>query len=50
MTLTVQRVLFFVACILFVVAALFAGNVLTGDYLPWTLGGFSAVALAWAAP
>lgn len=45
---TLARLLFLVACILFVIAALFAGSVLTGDYLPWVLGGFASVALAWA--
>lgn len=48
--LTVNRVLMFAACGLFVVAALGAGDVLKSvDWLPWALGGLSAVALAWAA-
>lgn len=49
MTLTLPRVLWFVACLLFVIAALAAGNVLHTDYVPFVLGGFSSVALAWAA-
>jgi len=38
------------ACALFVVAALMAGGVITAAYLPWLLGAFAAVALAWALP
>lgn len=47
--ITINRVFMFVAAILFVIAALIAGNVVgNGDYLPWVFGGFAAVALAWA--
>lgn len=45
MTLTVGKLLLLVACILFVVAALAAGGVLTG-IPPWAFG-FGALA-AWA--
>jgi hypothetical protein len=48
-TFPLARLLFLVACILFVIAALIAGGVFsTGNYLPWVLGGFAAVALGWA--
>ena len=48
--ITASRLLMFVACLLFVVAALGAGDVIKAvDWLPWALGGFASVALAWAA-
>lgn len=42
----------FVAIVLFVVAALMAGNVVfKGDnYIPFLIGGFAAVAAAWTFP
>ena len=48
---SLSRVLMFVACLLFVLAALAAGNIIT-SITPWAFGfgGFAAVALAWAAP
>jgi hypothetical protein len=50
MKMTASRVLFFVATVLFVIAALIAGNVVFkgSNYVPFALGGFAAVALAWA--
>lgn len=47
---SLYRVFMVVACILFVIAALIAGQVFStsASYIPWTLGGFAAVALAWA--
>ena len=47
---TLSRLLMLAACALFVVAALMAGGVITAAYLPWLLGAFAAVALAWALP
>lgn len=50
--LTVGRLFMFVAIVLFVVAALMAGNVVfKGDnYIPFLIGGFAAVAAAWTFP
>jgi hypothetical protein len=47
-TWPVARLFMIVACVLFVIAALIAGNVILkgGDYLPWALGGFASVALS----
>ncbi len=49
---TAQRILFLVACVLFVIASLISGGIINslGSYVPWTLGGFAAVALAWVNP
>lgn len=46
-----SRVLMFIACLLFVLAALAAGNIVT-SVAPWAFGfgAFAAVALAWAVP
>lgn len=46
-----SRVLMFVACLLFVLAAMAAGNIIT-SIAPWAFGfgGFAAVALGWAVP
>jgi hypothetical protein len=46
-TFPLYRLFLLVACILFVIAALIAGNVLFkgSDYVPWMLGGFASVAL-----
>jgi hypothetical protein len=51
MTLTLPRLLMIVACILFVIAALIAGGVLTG-LAAWAFGfgALSAWALALAVP
>ena len=51
MPVSFSRVLMFVACLLFVLAALAAGNVI-GSIAPWAFGfgGFAAIALAWAVP
>ena len=48
---SLSRVLMFIACLLFVLAALAAGNIIT-SVAPWAFGfgGFAAVALAWAVP
>jgi hypothetical protein len=46
---TLTRILYLVACILFVIASLAAGTVLHGwTWEPWMLGGFAAIALGWA--
>lgn len=46
---TLSRILMFIACVLFVVAALAAGDVLKSvAWAPWALGGFAAWALAGA--
>ena len=43
-----SRILFLVATILLVIAALAGNNTLAGwSWLPWALGAFSAVTLAW---
>jgi hypothetical protein len=48
-TITLSRVLMFIACVLFVVAALAAGDVLKSvSWAPWALGGFASWALAGA--
>lgn len=48
---SLARALMFIACLLFVLAALAAGNIIT-SIAPWAFGfgGFAAVALAWAVP
>jgi hypothetical protein len=48
-TITLSRVLMFIAFVCLLIAALGAADVLTSvDWAPWALGGFSAWALAGA--
>jgi hypothetical protein len=48
---SLPRVLMFIACLLFALAALAAGNIVT-SIAPWAFGfgGFAAVALAQSVP
>jgi hypothetical protein len=49
---TLPRILFVVAFVCLLLSALIAGGLVKtlGGYVPWVLGGFAAVALAWANP
>jgi hypothetical protein len=49
-TWPVSRLLFFVAAILFVIAALAAGGTFATNWLPWALGALAAAALGFALP
>jgi hypothetical protein len=46
---TLSRFLMLIACILFIIAALMAGNVIFkgSDFIPWALGGAAAWSLSW---
>ena len=44
---TLSRILFLVATVLLVIAALAGNGTLHWNWLPWALGAFSAVTFAW---
>lgn len=46
--ITLAKILLFVGCILFVIASLMAGGVISGAMWAWAFGGFAAWILAGA--